>query len=188
MADKNVNSSFRVKSKTLYVIEVNDDGETIEFDTEDINLSTNLIECWQNIQVELASFAKTENELIKKIEEERKNKESEEIILEDTDDVDFSNVEEFIDSLALPISENEKKLIYAQKDFYNKCREIMDGFLGKGACQKIFGDANYKLMFNDLFDKLLPEFEKMNVNTERVKKDIYKKYMPKKGKSKRVLR
>lgn len=186
MSDKNVNSSFRVQSKTLYVIEVNDKGETISFDTEDINLSTNLIECWQNIQAELGRFVKLENELVKKVEEERKNKKSDEIVFEDTDDIDFANIEEFIDKLALPISENEKKLLYAQKDFYVKCREIMDGFLGKGACQKIFGDTNYKLMFNDLFDKLLPEFEKMGANTERVKKDIYKKYMPKK--SKRVMR
>ena len=186
MSDKNVNSSFRVKSKTLYVIEVNDKGETISFDTEDINLSTNLIECWQNIQTQLSNFIKLENELVKKIQDERKNKKADEIILEDTDDVDFANVEKFIDSLALPISENEKELIYAQKDFYMKCREIMDRFLGNGACQKIFGDSNYKLMFNDLFDKLLPEFEKMGANTEKVKKDIYKKYMPKK--SKRVMR
>lgn len=182
MAEKNVNSSFRIQSKTLYVIEVNDKGETISFDTEDINLSTNLIECWQNIQAELSIFAKKENELIKKIENERKNKKSEEIFLEDTDEVDFNNVEEFIQSLTLPISENEKNLIYAQRDFYNNCRKIMDGFLGENACQKIFGDANYKLMFNDLFEKLLPEFEKMKVNTEKLKKDIYKKYMPKKGK------
>lgn len=186
MSDKNANSSFRVKSKTLYVIEVNDEGETISFDTEDINLQTNLIECWQNIQLEFEKFAKTENEIIKKIEKERKNKKADEIVLEDTDDVDFANVEKFINSLALPISENEKKLIYTQKDFYMKCRQIMDGFLGKGACQKIFGDSNYKLMFNDLFDKLLPEFEKMNINAEKVKKNIYKKYMPKK--SKKIMR
>lgn len=186
MTEKKVNSSFRVQSKTLYTIEVNDKGETISFDTEDINLSTNLIECWQNIQKELSKFAKKENELIKKIEEERKNKKPNEIVLEDTDDVDFNNIEEFIDSLEMPVTEIEKELLYAQKDFYNTCRKIMDGFLGKDACQKIFGDANYKLMFNDLFEQLLPEFEKMKVNTDKVKKDIYKKYMPKK--TKRVMR
>ena len=186
MAEKNVNSSFRIQSKTLYVIEVNDKGETISFDTEDINLSTNLIECWQNIQAELSDFAKTENEIIKKIEEERKNRKPEEIVLENTDDIDFSNIEDYISGLEMPISENEKKLIYSQKEFYNRCRKIMDGFLGENACQKIFGDANYKLMFNDLFEKLLPEFEKMKVNTEKVKKDIYKRYMPKK--SKKVMR
>ena len=186
MAENKVNSSFRVKSKTLYIIEVNDEGETIEFDTEDINLPTKLIECWQNIQKELSNFAKKENEIIKAIEEERKNKKPEEIVLEDTDDVNFSNVEEYINSLEIPISENEKKLLYAQKEFYERCREIMDVFLGENACQKIFGDSNYKLMFNDLFEQLLPEFEKMKVNTEKLKKDIYKKYMPKK--SKKVMR
>lgn len=63
--------------------------------------------------------------------------------------------------------------------FCSELRKIFDNLLGEGACQKIFGNINTVGMYNKLFDKLLPHFEKMELKHEKVQKEVYEKYMPK---------
>ena len=55
-------------------------------------------------------------------------------------------------------------------------REAMDKFLGKGGCQKVFGDTNYIGMYDDLFEALKPELDKMNIKMESFTNRIISKY------------
>lgn len=64
----------------------------------------------------------------------------------------------------------------ADMDFCRKMREVFDGFLGEGACQKIFGNVNRIGMFDELFEQLNPHFEKMQINVEKIKDIIIDKY------------
>lgn len=151
------NGSIRVKSKTVYTIEVNDEGEEISFDLADIGLQAKLIECYQDIEKETAKFEREEKALLEKVENEEKQE-------------------------GTWYTENEKKLIYLEQNFYKKSREIMDKFMGQNACRKIFGDSNYPTMFLELFEKLKPEFKKMGLNYKKMQKELFKKYIPQNNK------
>ncbi len=148
-----VDGKIRVKSQTLYEIEVNDEGECISFDVSDIGLQAKFIECFDSINKETNKFSKKEKELLEKIKNERQEEQTE------------------------LFTKTEKEYIKIQQDFYKVCREIMDKFLGENACQKIFGNANYPKMYIDLFEQLEPHFKQMGVNKEKMQKDLYKKYM-----------
>ena len=56
-------------------------------------------------------------------------------------------------------------------------REEFDSFLGEGACQKIFGDANYYCMYLQLFDALEPHFKKMEIKLKKGKEILANKYL-----------
>lgn len=143
---------IRVKSETLYEIEVNDNGECIYFDISDIGLQAKLVECFDLVNKETSKFSKKEKELLEKSKKE----------VEDGKEL---------------FSKTDREYIQAQENFYKACREIMDKFLGEGACQKIFGDANYPKMYIDLFEQLEPHFKQMGLNKEKMQKNLYKKYM-----------
>ena len=63
---------IRVKSETIYSIEVNDKGECIYFDVSDIGLQAKLVECFDLINKETSKFTKKENELLEKSKKEVK--------------------------------------------------------------------------------------------------------------------
>lgn len=142
--------SIRIKSETLYTIEVNDKGECIELDLSDIGLEAKFIECFDLINKETAIYSKKEKELLEKTKTDKK-----------TDEL---------------FDKNEREYVKIQQEFYEKCRNIMDRFLGENACQKIFGNANYPKMYIDLFEALEPHFKKMGLNKQKMQKDLYKKY------------
>ena len=148
------NGKIRVKSETLFSIEVNDKGECIYIDTADIGLQAKLVECFDEVEKETVSFDKKEKEIIQKIKQEEKQE-------------------------GELYTENERKYIKMQQDFYQKCRNALDKFLWEGACQKIFGDANYPKMFIDLFEQLEPHFKKMGINKKRMQENLYNKYLKK---------
>lgn len=148
--------SLRIRNKDLYVIEVNDKGECIEFDLSDIGLHIKCYECLEKI---------------KKIEQEMivKEKELNEKLQVDKD----------------PFSETNKQLIRLEQETFYKMREAMDGFLGQGACQKIFGDRNYYEMFDDLFKEFnrkrkelggKSHFDKMGFKSNNINQRIMNKY------------
>ena len=63
---------------------------------------------------------------------------------------------------------------------FERNRQIMDDFFGcPGAMQKLFGDANYMDMYDDLFEQVEPHFEAMQLNTETIKERLKKKYQKK---------
>lgn len=145
-------SSLRIEKDNLYVIEVNDAGETIEFDLDDtIGLQNKLIKCYTEITKIKDEFDVKTDELSKKEYDEQTEGISQQ-------DIDRVNLE---------------------VDFYAKSRECIDMFLGKGACQKIFGDRNFPDMFDKLFDKLKPDIEKMGLSVKNIQKNLVNKYKTK---------
>ena len=136
-------------NKDLYVIEVNDKGETIEFGPDDIELVFKLDRAYKAV-LKVQDNLKADLLIISKRQDVTKKGEM--------------------------MSENDKDTIKAYKKAFMEMRAAYDGFLGEGACQKIFGDRNYLEMFNDLNNELQPHFEKMKLNREKVVNKIKEKY------------
>ena len=142
-------NKIRVEKRDIYSIEVNDEGETIEFDLADIELP---FKCEKALNM-INKLRKDFNYKIKIISKKQ----------------DVKKKGEYI-------SQNEKELLNAQKQMFKEMRMAMDEFLGKGACQKIFGDRNYIEMYDDLMKELQPHLDKMELNFEGMKKRIQNKY------------
>ena len=71
----------------------------------------------------------------------------------------------------------ERQILNTYKEMFERNRQIMDDFFGcPGAMQKLFGDANYMDMYDDLFEQFEPHFEAMQLNTETIKERLKKKY------------
>ena len=145
-------NSIRIEKKDVYTIEVNDLGETIEFDLVDIELPfkcdralSEVNRIYKELQAKLVIIEKKEDRQI---------------------DGEFMTV-------------NEKAKLEAHKTAFKAMRVAMDAFLGEGACQKIFGDRNYVEMYDDLFEQLAPHFEKMKLNSEGITERIKSKYSKK---------
>ncbi|MCD7722690.1 MAG: hypothetical protein LUH82_01885 [Clostridiales bacterium] len=138
---------LRIERKGLYEIEVNDKGETIVFDTRDIELPYRANEAFKRIQ----SIVEKSRAKIQLIEKEQAKEDG------------------FLTS-------KETKMLELTQKTFQQMREAMDGFLGNGACQKIFGDTNYAEMFDDLQEALQPHFEKMGILNQNLEEKIADKY------------
>ena len=145
-------NSIRIEKKDIYTIEVNDNGDTIEFDLVDIELP---FKC----ERALAEVNRIYKELKGKL-----------VIIEKKEDHQIDGE---------IMTANEKAKLDAHRTAYKEMRVAMDAFLGAGACQKIFGDRNYVEMYDDLFEQLAPHFEKMKLNTEGITARIKDKYSKK---------
>ena len=132
----------------FYILEVNDKGDTIQFDLTDISLPEKILKA---------------SEELKNIDDDYKNN-----ILQ-------------IDKEEISKEEKARKVIEIDKNFSIKSRKIMDSFLGDGACQKIFGDANYYGMYVELFEQLEPHFDKMIIKSQKAKQRLVEKYKPQKS-------
>lgn len=144
--------SLRIERKDIYTIEVNDKGETIEFDLVDIELP---FKC---------------DRALNEVNRIYKDLKAKLVIIENKEDHQL--VGEFMTA-------NEKAKLDAHRTAFKEMRVAMDAFLGDGACQKIFGDRNYLEMFDDLMDALEPHFEKMKLNSEGIANRIKAKYSKK---------
>lgn len=140
---------IRVRSKNLYVIEVNDAGETIEFDITDIELPFKLERTKQKID-DVRKWLKAQQIIISKQQDTAKKG-------------DIMTVK-------------ERATVNAYRDAFKKMRAAIDEFAGEGASQKIFGSQNYLEMFNDFMEAMLPHFEKMKINGEETIRRIEEKY------------
>lgn len=156
--------SIRVQSKSKYTIEVNDEGDTISFDLADfrltaklLNVYTKLEELAQKCEKESKKIIEKEDKVVKMVEMENENKEK----------------------LTGPLNQNILDTMDLANDYYNEARKILDEFLGKDACKKIFGDTNYVNMFDDLFEQLTPHFKKMGLEYQKLQKGLTKKFAPK---------
>lgn len=142
-------SSLRIEKDNLYVIEVNDNGDTIEFDLDDtIGLQNKLIRVYTEITKIKDKFDAEIDKLSKKVYEEQNEGISQQ-------DIDRVNLE---------------------TKFYMESRECMDIFLGENGCQKIFGNRNFPDMFDKLFEKLQPDIEKMGLSMKNIQKNLVNKY------------
>lgn len=144
-------NSFRIKSETLYVIEVNDDGDTVEFDTTDVSFLERREKAFRQLN-KLDQELQAKKLLVDKIGDEMVNK---------------------------YISKKEQEVVKYLRAYYDGGRKVIDGFLGEGASQKIFGDSNFLDMFNDLFRELEPHLKKANEKLENYSEELKKKYSTK---------
>ena len=138
---------IRVEKKNIYTIEVNDNGDTIEFDLKDIGLNFKLLRALREID-RIQDYMKKELYIINKRQ----------------------------DVKGKYMSKNEEDTLRLCDKCFKDMRNAMDMFLGEGACQKIFGDRNYIEMFDDLMEQLKPHLEKMKISYNDIKKRIENKY------------
>lgn len=138
---------LNLKKENTYEIEVGDKGETIVFHMDDLELPFK----WNDAFLECQKMTENLKRQIKVIEKKENKPHG-----------------------LLTTQDEEVRKLY--KKTFSQMRTIMDGILGKGGCQKIFGDNNYLSMFNDLFDALQPHFEKMGLSMGESVEAIEKKY------------
>lgn len=150
---------LRINRKDIYTIEVNDKGDTIEFDLGDIELP-------YKFQRAVDKVRSIQNKLKGKIA----------IIEKQQDKKDKNHI----------LSKNEDAMLKVWKECFSEMRAAMDEFLGAGGCDKIFGKANYIDMFNDLFDAFnskdengLSHLDKMKISREGMIDRIKQKYSAK---------
>lgn len=141
------------KPEDLYKINIADDGTEIVFDLADISLAFKCDKAFKEIeknqQVAQGRVKAIQNKADKRID----------------------------GSL---FTECEKQILEIMRDMYAKNREILDEFFScKGAMDKLFGDANYPDMYDDLIEQLNPHFDKMGLSTEAIKNRLAKKYSKK---------
>lgn len=141
-------NKIRVKSSTIYTIEVNDEGENIDFDISDTGLASKMVRAFDKIK----EIDERPDEPFKKVVIDGEEK--------------------------TLITRNQYDGAQLMDELYFKARESLDTFLGVGACQKIFGNSNYQSMFKDLADQLKPHFEKMGLNAQNLKAKVVSKYSP----------
>ena len=141
--------SLRIERKDIYTIEVNDNGETIEFDLVDIELPFKCDRAFREV-------SRIEKELKAKL-----------VIINKQQDHKLKDS---------TMTANEEARITAYKTAFKEMRVAMDGFLGDGACQKIFGDRNYLEMYTELAEALAPHLEKMEISAAGIEKRIREKY------------
>ena len=141
--------SLRIERKDIYTIEVNDNGDTIEFDLVDIELPFKADRAFREID-------RIQNELKSKL-----------VIIGKKQDHPIKGAS---------MTANEEARLTAYREAFLGMRTAMDCFLGEGACQKIFGDRNYLEMYTDLAEALAPHLEKMQLNCEGIRKRIKDKY------------
>ena len=164
---------IRVKSSTEHRIPIQQETqpgkwETIDylvFDTTDTSLTTRLFTMYEAID---ALTAKAEAEA--KAIDARPD--------EPFKTMPWPNPETGEAEEKVLITKNQYDGAQLIDQFYKDARLALDTFLGKGACQKIFGDKNYANMFNDLLEQLQPEFEKMGLNPDAVKHTAAAKHKP----------
>lgn len=143
-------NTINVKSKTKYVITVNDKGETISFDPNDLSLASKIMKAFNQIEA-----------------------------LESKIDMEVEELKKKPNQKVHGINKRELLAMEYLNNKYNESRKIMDDFLGEGACQKIFGETNYPDMWNDLFKELKPHFRKMNISVKNMQKGLISKYKSK---------
>lgn len=141
--------SLRIARKDIYTIEVNDKGETIEFDLVDVELPFKCEKAWAEVN-KISKELQAQLVIISKQEDAKQN--------------------------GKLLTMKEEKTLEAYRKAFREMRVAMDGFLGEGACQKIFGDRNYLEMFNDLYEVLKPHLEKMELTSHGIMERIKNKY------------
>ena len=142
-------NSIRVRSKSEYIIEVNDNGDTIAFDITDIELPFKL-ERAQHMAREAVKWLKAQQVIISKKQDTAKKGDM--------------------------LTTRERATLEAYRECFKKMRAAIDEFAGAGASDKIFGDKNYLEMFNDFMSAMEPHLDKMELKSIDIRKKIEEKY------------
>lgn len=154
-------NQLRIKRQDIYTIEVNDNGDVIEFDLGDIELPFKLQRAFDGAHKVQAQL-KAKLLIIEKQQDRRDKKHL--------------------------MSKNEAEALKAWNKAFFEMRKAMDEFLGEGGCQKIFGDSNYLDMFDDLLEELSKpqedgksHLDRMKITGESMLERIKSKYAVKKN-------
>ena len=142
-------NSIRVRNKDAYIIEVNDNGDTIEFDTTDIELPFKLERAYKAADA-AAKWLKGQLVIISKKQDTAKKG-------------DLMTVK-------------ERATLEAYRECFKKMRAAIDEFAGAGASDKIFGGHNYLGMFDDFMTEMQPHLDKMELKNIDIRKKIEQKY------------
>lgn len=142
-------NSIRVKNKNSYVIEVNDNGDTISFDLTDIELPFKLDRSYKMVS-EAQQWLKGQMVIIAKKQDTAKKG-------------DIMTVK-------------ERATLEAYKECFKKMRAAIDEFAGAGASDKIFGEQNYLEMFDDFMEEMRPHLDQMEIRNIDIRKKIEEKY------------
>lgn len=142
-------NSIRVKSKDAYIIEVNDNGDTIEFDVTDIELPFRL-ERAKKMAADAQKWLKGQQVIIAKKQDTAKKGDL--------------------------MTAKERATLEAYRECFKRMREAVDEFAGAGASDKIFGNKDYLEMFNDFMAEMEPHFDAMQLKTVDIRKRIEEKY------------
>lgn len=171
------NGSIKIINKSRYTIDIKDENDevfhTLVFNLDDVNFPIKAIEFFDDAKRTIRELQEEENHLKREILSAG---------IEEVDEIE-NVTEDNIEKVDLP--KPVKEFYYMQARAFQKLRDLLDGFLGKGTCDVIFGDVNSVSMFKDFVNGLAPEFEKMGVRIEKAQENLYKKYAPK---NKRVMR
>lgn len=141
--------SIRVRNKDTYKIEVNDNGDFIEFDLTDIELPFRL-ERAQKMAKDAQTWLKAQQVIIDKKKDVAKKGDL--------------------------MTAKERAILEAFREAFQKMRAAIDEFAGEGASQKIFGNQNYIEMFNDFMEAMEPHLDKMQLKSIDIRKRIEEKY------------
>ena len=142
-------NSIRVKNKDVYTIEVNDDGDTIQFDITDIELPFRLERAYK-MASDATKWLKAQQVIIAKKQDTAKKG-------------DLMTVK-------------ERATLEAYRECFKRMRAAVDEFAGAGASEKIFGDQNYLEMFNDFMEQMQPHLDAMEIKSIDIGKKIEEKY------------
>lgn len=147
---------LRIKRTGLYEIEVNDNGDVITFDMEDVDLPFRLQRAYDGARQAQETLRK-KLVVIGKKEDHKKPGDL--------------------------FSTNEIAASKARSEAFSAMRAAMDEFLGAGGCDKVFGKTNYITMFDDLFEALSTpgadgksHLDRLKINAEGIKERIARKY------------
>lgn len=147
---------LRIKRTGLYEIEVNDNGDVITFDMEDVDLPFRLQRAYDGARQAQETLRK-KLVVIGKKEDHKKPGDL--------------------------FSTNEIAASKARSEAFSAMRAAMDEFLGSGGCDKVFGKTNYITMFDDLFEALSApgadgksHLDRLKINAEGIKERIARKY------------
>lgn len=170
------NSSIKLINKNIYTVDIKDEDDniihTLKFHINDANFPIIMMEAYDKARKVMTQLEEKEEELKQKIKDEGN---TEVPVIEN---ITVENIE----NADVPLTPAMREFYMLEAQVFQELREIMDGFLGKGTCQAIFGDYNDKDLFSDFLEGLLPEFEKMGVKIIDIQKNMYKKYAPKTNK------
>lgn len=144
---------LRIENKEAYVIEVNDNGDTITLDLKDVSLPIKLMNMMKDIQEKEKEFNERMLEIMQRPDEV---------------------IEEEI--YGLNVTRNFIDYNIECEKFCNVCRGYIDNIFGKGSAMKIFGEKNNPDMFGDFFDAIQPHIEKAGMTLLQNKKKLVKKY------------
>lgn len=155
-----------IQNKNVYTIDILDGNgnvyHQIKFNLDDVNLTGKVIEFYNDAQNTIKEIEKRQDEAKKKLE-----------ALGVDEIKQITDVEE---GEMIKMPDEFKEFYDVQIWGFQELRRLIDALLGYGTCNKIFGDVNSYEMFETFINGLVPEFEKMGIRVQNMKKQLFEKY------------